>query len=151
MEVIYIIAAAFVFGAISMILGHRRMKKIAIDRGEPNICEFARSFDYRNVDTKIIREVWNELQKCLGKYDGKPFPVKAEDLFEDTYELDPDDLDDVYWAVADRLGIETENPENNPFRNQVTTVKNLVLFLHNQPRVKAHNKSLQPTADASAE
>lgn len=90
------------------------MKKIASERGEPNICEFARSYDYRNIDTKIIREVWNVLQGCLGKYDGKPFPIKAEDLFEDTYKLDPDDLDDAYWAVADRLGIDTNNPENQP-------------------------------------
>ena len=109
-----------------------------------------RSFDYRSVDTKIIREVWNELQECLGKYDGRPFPIKAEDLFDDTYKLHPDDLDDAYWAVADRLGIDTENPENNPYWNKVTSVKNLVLFLHNQPRLKTHNKSFKPTPKSGA-
>ena len=110
------------------------MRKLARGRGEANICAYARSFDYRSVDTKIIREVWNELQSCLGKYDGKPFPIQANDMFEETYKLDPDDLDDVYWAVANRLGIDTENPESNPYWNKVTSVKNLVLFLDNQPR-----------------
>jgi len=110
------------------------MKKVATERGNPNICEYARSFDYRNVDTKIMREVWNEVQLNLGNYNGKPFPVKADDMFEKTYSMHPDDLDDIYWSVADRLGIDTEEPENNPYFNKVTSVKNLVLFLHNQPR-----------------
>ncbi len=110
------------------------MSKIAVERGAPNICNYARSFEYREVDTKIMREVWNELQSYLGKYDGKSFPVEADDLFKETYNLDTDDLDNVYWAVADRLGIETEDAEANPFFNKVTTVKSLVLFLHNQPK-----------------
>ncbi|MGB0834843.1 MAG: hypothetical protein ACPGR2_10020 [Psychrobium sp.] len=110
------------------------MKKLAIDRGESNICEYARSFDFRNVDTKIMREVWNELQLYLGKYNNKPFPIKAEDTFEHTYKIDSDDLDEIYWSVADRLNISTEQPENNPYFEKVTNVKNLILFLNNQPR-----------------
>ena len=122
-------------GTIYMIGNDRRMKNIASERGESNICKYARSFDYRKIDTEIIREVWNEIRKCLGDYDGRPFPVEADDIFEKTYNLDPDDLDDVYWAVADRLGIDTKNPESNPYWNKVTSVRNLVLFLHNQPRL----------------
>ncbi len=82
-----------------------------------------------------MREVWNEVQLCLGNFEGKPFPIKADDLFEDTYKMDSDDLDEVYWAVADRLGIDTESPESNPYFDQVTSVKNLVMFLQNQPKV----------------
>ncbi|GGC03294.1 hypothetical protein GCM10011352_31890 [Marinobacterium zhoushanense] len=134
MEVIYIIGFLMVVGVISYILDYFKMKNLAIDRGEANICEYARSFDFRNVDTKIMREVWNELQNFLGQYNGKPFPLKANDLFDKTYNMDPDDLDDIYWSVADRLGIDTENPETNPYFNKVTSVKNLVLFLHHQPR-----------------
>lgn len=135
MNTFLIIGASILAIVIWMIIDHYRMKKIAIERGNPNICEYARSFDYRNVDTKIMREVWNEVQLNLGNYNGKPFPVKAEDMFEETYNMHPDDLDDIYWSVADRLGIDTEQPENNPYFNQVTSVKNLVLFLHNQPRI----------------
>lgn len=150
MEILLIIIGLIIAGAIYTIIEHRRMKKIAVERGEPNICEYARSFDYREIDTKILREVWNELQECLGKLEGKPFPIKADDMFKDTYNLDPDDLDEVYWAVADKLGIDTENPENNPYWNKVTSVKNLVLFLHNQPRLKAHNKSFKPSPKSGA-
>jgi len=150
MNIILIITGFICLVAIYIIFEHYRMKKIAIERGEPNICEYARSFDYREVDTKIMREVWNELQECLGEYDGKAFPIKADDLFKDTYKLDPDDLDEAYWVVADKLGIDTERPESNPYWNKVTSVKNLVLFLHNQPRLKAHNKSFKPTPKSGA-
>ncbi len=136
MEYIYIITGIILILVAVSFLEHLRMKRIAVFRGEPNICEYAREFDYRNIDTKIMREVWSEVQNYLGKYNGKPFPVKADDLFKDTYNLDSDDLDDIYWAVADRLGISTDNPETNPYFNKVTSVKNLVLFLHNQPRGK---------------
>lgn len=117
-----------------MFIEHRRMKKIALERGKPNICKFAREFDYRNIDTQILREVWNELQLTIGEFEGEAFPIEANDFFESTYHLDEDDLDDVYWSVCDRLGIETENAEKNPYFEKVTSVKTLVLFIHNQPR-----------------
>ena len=135
MVALYLIVFTVAVGLIYVVFDHYRMRKISRERGEAYICKYARSFDYRNTDTKIMREVWNEVQTCLGRYDGKPFPVKADDLISGTYNMDPDDLDEIYWAVADRLGIDTENPENNPYFNQVTTVKNLVLFLQNQPKV----------------
>lgn len=135
MSTLLIICGSILVVVIWSIIGHVRMKKIATERGDPNICEYARSFDYRSVDTKIIREVWNEVQLNLGKFGGKPFPVKAEDMFDGTYNMHPDDLDEIYWSVAHRLGIDTEQPEKNPYFNQVTSVKNLVLFLHNQPRI----------------
>ncbi|MDP2523865.1 hypothetical protein Q8W30_14915 [Neptunomonas phycophila] len=134
MNILLIICTSVLVIVIWMIVDHYRMKKVATERGNPNICEYARSFDYRNVDTKIMREVWNEVQLNLGSYNGKPFPVKSDDMFEETYSMHPDDLDDIYWSVADRLGIDTEKPESNPYFNKVTSVKNLVLFLHNQPR-----------------
>ncbi|WP_415891738.1 hypothetical protein ACMXYN_10285 [Neptuniibacter sp. PT8_73] len=66
----------------------------------------------------------------------KGFSHKTEDKFEDTYNMDPEDLDDIYLAIADRLGINTENPQKKPYFNKVTSVKNLVLFLHHQSIVR---------------
>lgn len=136
MEAFFYIIGIFVIGAIYVVIDHYRLKRIATNRGEANICQYARTFDYREVDTRIMREVWNELQVCLGDFKGKPFPIESEDIFKETYNMDHDDLDEIYWSVADKLGISTDNPENNPYFNQVTSVKNLVLFLHNQPKVQ---------------
>lgn len=135
MNVFFIICVLAIVILNLMVVDHYRMKKLATERGDPNICEYARAFDYRNIDTKIMREVWNELQLNLGNYNGKAFPVNADDMFEETYHMCLDDIDDIYWAIADRLGIDTEKAENNPYFNKVISVKDLVLFLHNQPRL----------------
>ncbi len=136
MEYLYIVGTFIAFIVVGAIFRHRKMSRIALERGDSNICEFARSFNYRKIDTKIIREVWNEVQEALGSYHGKKFPVKADDLFVKTYNLDPDDLDEAYWAIADKLGISTDEPENNPYWNKVNSVEDLVKFLHHQPRVE---------------
>lgn len=92
---------------MASLLDARRMKKIAKERGQPDICTYARSFDYRNVNTKIMREVYNLVQDWVGKYDDVPFPVKSDDSFDSLYRMDPEDLDDIYFEVADKLGIST--------------------------------------------
>ncbi|MBK8188117.1 MAG: hypothetical protein IPK77_13205 [Cellvibrio sp.] len=132
-----------IFGIVMMLISafsfwnHRRMRSIALNRKNSTICAYAKSFDYRNVDTKIMREVYNHVQAWAGKYEGANFPVEANDCFNEIYKMDLEDLDDIYFEIAEKLGISTDNPESNPYWNQVTTVKNLVLFLHNQPKLKS--------------
>ena len=134
MNYIYTIVGIFIFIAILVALDHRRMKKIAIERGKPDICNYARSFDYRNIDTKIMREVYNLVQEWAGKFDEIPFPVQADDSFDEIYKMDPDDLDEIYFEVTEKLGISKENAEANPYYDRVETVKDLVLFLNEQSK-----------------
>jgi hypothetical protein len=134
MEIIAILAGLiFIFSGVAF-WHHRRMRYIALGRKNSDICRYARSFDYRAVDTKIMREVYNHVQAWAGKYEGIPFPVEADDCFNEIYNMHPDDLDDIYLEIAQKLGVSTEDPELNPYWNKVTTVKNLVLFLHNQKK-----------------
>lgn len=135
MDVIYIIIVTSILLGIWLIYDHFRMKKIVLARGKPDICSYARSFDYRNVDTKIMRSVYDKVQEWAGTYNGQPFPVQSSDDFDTIYRMDPDDLDDIYGEVAEELGISTERAEENPYYDQVKTVKELVLFLHHQPKV----------------
>ncbi len=111
------------------------MKKIALMRGEPDICTYTRSFDYRNIDTKIIRAVYNSVQEWAGKYNDIPFPVKADDSFDKIYQIDPEDLDDIYFEIADNLNIDTKNHELNPYYEKIKTVKDLVMFLDQQKKL----------------
>lgn len=134
MVTLYIIIGLVILMVAGSMYHHYRMKKIASKRGAADICAYVRSFDYRNVDTKIMREVFNKVQEWAGEYEGKPFPVQAEDSFDDIYQMDPDDLDDIFMEVAGELGINTERTEDNPYCDKVKSVKELVLFLHNQPR-----------------
>lgn len=135
METLYVILLIVSLIVVGSVYDHYRMKKIALSREKANICGYARSFDYRNVDTKIMREVFEKVQKWAGSYKDKPFPVLAEDSFDDLYKMDPDDIDDIYWEVAEKLGISTDRAEDNPYYNKVKNVKELVLFLNNQPKV----------------
>ena len=50
--------------------------------------------------------------------------------------MHPDDLDEIYFEVADKLGISTNSAEKNPYFERVDTVKDLVLFLCNQQKLK---------------
>jgi acyl carrier protein len=134
MEILYIILGFALFISLGAVYQHYRLKSIALNRGEADICAYARSFDYGNVDTKIMRAVFENVQEWVGKYEGKPFPVQANDDFDEIYQMDSDDLDEIYWEVADELGISTDRAEENPYYGKVKSVKELVLFLHNQPR-----------------
>ena len=135
MKTLIIIGIFVLFLAGSAIYFHYRMKKIARERGKPDICAYAKSFDYRNVDTAIMREVYNQVQEWAGRYEGVPFPVKAEDSFNDLYQIDEGDLEDIVVDIAEKLSISLDNFEKNPYWSQMTTVKGLVLFLHHQPRI----------------
>lgn len=136
MKIFVILAISLVVISIISYWNYRRMRSIALSRENSTICTYARSFDYRNVDTKIMRAVYEKVQAWAGKYDGVNFPVEAHDCFNEIYNMDPEDLDDIYFEIAEALGISTENPEANPYWNKVKTVKSLVLFLHNQPKLK---------------
>ncbi len=136
MNYIYGIVGFVLFIVVLMIIDYYRMRKIARNRGKPDICTYARSFDFRNTDTKVMREVYHSVQEWVGRYDGTPFPVQSEDSFKHLYNMDPDDLDDIYLEIAEKLGISTEEAEKNPYYERVETVKDLVLFLNNQPKLK---------------
>ncbi len=134
-SVIGTITVLALIGSIIFEVQNRRVRKTASERRGANICEYARSFEYRKVDTKIMRAVWNELQEYLQPITKEPYPIYTDDSLEKTCYIDPDDIDDIYLAVADELGISTEDPEINPYWDKVNTVKDLVLFLNNQPRL----------------
>ncbi len=111
-------------------------KKLAKDRIEDSICTFVRSFEYRELDTRIIRAVYEEIQLCILNYE-RPFPIHADDdLFKDLH-LDEDDIDmDICEAISIRTNRTLEDCENNPFFGKVWTPRDLVMFFQAQPHVK---------------
>jgi hypothetical protein len=115
----------------------RRLEALAQVRGGESICEFARSFDARNVDTWVIRAVYEELQRELA--DAVPnFPVRASDvLLKDLLE-DSDDLDmSLAPNVSKRTGRSLDDFPENPYFGKVRTVEDLVLFFNAQPHENA--------------
>ncbi|MCO7191408.1 MULTISPECIES: hypothetical protein [unclassified Pseudoalteromonas] len=101
-----------------------------------SICEFAREFDPKVVDTWIIRAVYEQLQVALPTKEN--VPIKASDSLFDTLMLDEYDLElDLAEEIAQRTNRSLEGYESNPYYGKVTTARNLVLFFNHQARVSA--------------
>jgi len=124
---------------ISLILDYFEKPKIDAhfsnlrqDRKELSICNFAREFDTKLVDTWVIWATYEEVQRimCIDE----PLPLKPSDHLFETLKLDDDDLDlDLIEIISQRTNRTLDNYKINPFFGKVTTVRNLVLFLNNQP------------------
>ena len=106
------------------------------ERKDLSICDFAREFDSRAVDTWVIRAVYEQLQTALATK--QKLPIKASDNLFDTLKLDEDDLDlDLVEEIAQRTGRSIENFESNPYYGKVTTARSLVHFFNHQACIKA--------------
>ena len=107
-------------------------KAVAASRGEEGICEFARSFDCRAVDTWVVRAVFEELQEELGEV--RAFPLKAADRFVEELRIDLEELDMTHVpAIAARTGRSLERSASNPYWGKVRSVADLVHFFNAQP------------------
>jgi hypothetical protein len=116
-----------ILGCLATVEDNRRVRRLAVERACESICTFARSFDYRNIDTWIIRAVFEEIGESR-------FPIRAEDRLTADLRIDPDDLEDLVEAIAERTGRPLENVEDNPLFGKVATVRRVVEFFTHQPR-----------------
>ena len=98
-------------------------------RADATICHFARAFERRAVDTWILRATYERLSESHGR------PIRADDRLHDL--LDAEEIDFEVVDVADRCGRSLDRPDANPFFENITTVRDLVLFLNHQPMLAA--------------
>ncbi|MFC6635474.1 hypothetical protein [Microbulbifer taiwanensis] len=134
------VSLAVISGIVLLVIVWSKFEQPKIDRyfgalrDERNglsICEFAKEFDTRVVDTWIIRAVYEQLQAALPV--NHKIPIKASDNLLETLKLDEDDLDlDLVEEIAQRTGRSLENCEDNPYYGKVITAKSLVLFFNHQ-------------------
>ena len=127
--------------AVLFLFAHRRargeqrqLRALASSREGQCICEFARDFNVREVDTWVVRAVYEQLQSHLA--DAHPsFPLRADDRLKEDLRLDDEDLDmDIVQEIACRTGRPLDASAANPYFGRVRTVRDLVLFFQNQPR-----------------
>lgn len=126
-----------VIGAIySAILDRNRKARLttlAALRSNESICSFSKSFNAREVDTWVIRAVYEQLQNYL-QSTYPQFPIRADDQLNGCLLNDPDDLDlDLAKEISIRTGRSLKNAKDNPYYANLTTVRDLVLFFNAQP------------------
>jgi hypothetical protein len=127
------VVAAIVTVSILIGIGDTlRLRRLAQERRGDSICSFARSLDYRRLDTTIIRAVHEGFQEYLNNvYPG--FPVRPSDDVYQVYGIDPEDYEDMIVQFADRMGRSLEGYDRNPYYRQISTVSGLIEFLCDQP------------------
>lgn len=127
-----------IMSAVALLVGHQlrqernHLRALAAQRQGESICQFARAFPRRQVDTWVLRAVYESLHGYLG---GR-LPIRADDRLKQDLRLDDDDLDlDLLEEMARLSGRSLERIEDNPWFERVTSVRDLVLFLDQQPRL----------------
>jgi hypothetical protein len=117
---------------LASLVEKQRLRKVAQNRQADSICSFARSFDCRQIDTRIIRAVYEELQQH--GLDGiTSFPIRATDRLEMDLGIDPEDIDNMAYEIAARTQHSMNDCEENPLYGKVKTVTDLILFFTHQP------------------
>jgi hypothetical protein len=130
------IGTGAVFGALSLIcwrasvVRSQRFGELAAARSSESICDFARSFDSHATDTVLIRSVYETVQEQMG---GPPVPLRAADRLLEDLDLDGDDLDEIVVDAAGLARRSLDSTDSNPLYGRVSTVQDLVDFLHCQP------------------
>lgn len=105
------------------------VRRRSSQRGPGSLCDFVRSYDYRRIDTWVLRAVYEELS------DVAQCPIRRNDgLFEELAIDDEDFYDDVAPSIAYRSGRSLDQCEQNPYFAKLKTVDDLVQFFLHQPR-----------------
>ncbi len=106
-------------------------------RKNDSICTFSRHFEYRKIDTWIIRAVYEQLQNYMNG-EKENFPIRpTDDVFADLM-IDDEDFElDLVEEIAQRTGRSLENTESNPYYGKANIVENLVYFFNEQPKTNA--------------
>lgn len=119
----------------------RRLEALAETRSGESICEFARAFERRSVDTWVVRAVYEQVQELL-RPSYADFPVRADDRLKDDLGIEMDDVEmDLAPVVAERTGRSLDHTESNPFFDKLSTVADLVRFFSSQPLAASRERS----------
>lgn len=126
----WIIVALVVIVAVVAVYEEYRRYRYARQRVGESLCTFARSFDYRSIDTWIIRAVYEQVQPLVD------FPLRKTDRFDKNLDLD-DVLGEIAEQVAQRTCRTLTNEQDNPWYKKVETLEDLVKFFSCQPKQAA--------------
>ena len=102
-------------------------------REKDTICSFSRHFECREIDTWVIRAVYEQLQNYMASTK-EDFPIRAtDDVFTDL-RIDDEDFEmDIVGEIAERTGRTLDLAEENKFYGKANIVENLVYFFNEQP------------------
>jgi len=129
----YVILMFIVLILVLSGVGVEKYKKSKRSRKEWNIGKFAKEFNLKEVDTWVVRAVYEAV------YDEVEIPIKADDDIDKDLGIDMGDLgfDEILINVSQRTGrVLTENSVGHDDIKNIITVRDLVEFFNKLPRKK---------------
>ncbi len=133
--IVLLLVALWVFADLQWRRQKASLTTLARSRAGESICEFARDFARREVDTRIIRAVYERLQvELLDGHAQRDFPIRGGDRLIEDLHIDPEATEqEIAEAIAERAGRSLDGASANPLNGRVRTVRELVLFFNAQP------------------
>jgi len=130
--------AAFMWVVLQRRRDRQNLSRLRITRANESICTFARTLPIRQLDTWVVRAVFEELQQHLSVVlKCEEFPLRPSDRLIEDLKIDPDDLDlDLLPEIARKSRRDLTNTTGNPYYDKVKTVADLIAFLCAQPAVQ---------------
>lgn len=132
--VIFIYGFLGVFYLVAHIRGRRHFDMLNQGREGDSLCTFARHFERYEVDTWIIRAVYEELAAYCPEVPIRPTDNIFDDLCIDEDDFVMDFNGDIVGDIAKRCGRSLKDFETNPYYEKADTVEGLVHFFNNQPK-----------------
>jgi hypothetical protein len=120
-----------VFTVVVVIEEHRfraHLREVAGTRKGESICSYARALPVRELDSWVVRAVFEQLQALiLGRCPS--FPIRPSDRLYKDLKVDPDDVDwQLAVEIAQRTGRSLRDCRANPFYGKVVTVEDMIRF-----------------------
>ncbi len=129
----YVILIFIVLILVLSGVGVEKYEKLKRSRKEWDIGKFAKEFNLKEVDTWVVRAVYEAV------YDEVEIPIKADDDIDKDLRIDMGDLgfDEILINVSQRTGrvLTEESVAYNDIEN-ITSVRDLVYFFNQLPREK---------------
>ena len=125
-------------GGCSAVLARTWIRDLAAQAAErrqagESLCTFARAFPRRDVDTWVIRAVWDALQPYLRRRTDAPFPIRATDRPCTDFGIHVEDLEDLADELLVWTGRSWDGADQDPLYSKEETVDDLVRFVDAQP------------------
>lgn len=115
----------------------RRIFQLVDERVGESICNFARSFDRREIDPWVVRAVYEECFRST-EYGAGRVPVRRGDaLFRGDLQFDEEDFEIILSRIAFRCRRSLDLTPGNPLLDANGTIGDIVAFLDRQPRLNA--------------
>jgi acyl carrier protein len=118
---------------IATVIINRRLRRLAAERSADSICSFARSLDYRHLDTQVIRAAYEEIQRYLESVSPR-FPIRTTDRLEQDLHMDYEDAVDIAISIAKRCKRDLQPSAAWPRERRLQTVADVIYFVCDLPK-----------------